>query len=152
MNTLTAPARSNAALPPPDAAETVLFEGHPVALRSLGRWLAAVLTVGLAALFWWVGAQALRIRISNERITVKRGLFSRTTDTVELYRVTDMQVREPFLERMVGCGRLAITSSDRGQSVMELEGLRSVEALADAMRKAVEHQKVQKRIHTHQDA
>ncbi|MBI5495542.1 MAG: PH domain-containing protein [Deltaproteobacteria bacterium] len=144
---MSSPAAATAAEP-----ERVIFEGRPVALYSAGRWLLAVLTLGLAGVYFWAKAAALRVRITSERITIKRGLLGRTTDTLELYRVTDMQLREPFLERLVGCGRLVVTSSDRGQVTLEIPGLKGVESMANQVRQAVETQKLTRRVHTHQEA
>ena len=128
--------------------EKTLFEGRPAAVDSLGRWILSIITVGIAALVWWFKATALHIRVTDQRLILRYGLFSRRTEYVELYRVTDLQVEEPFFERMCGYGRLAITSTDRDQPRVSLRGLKNPSQLADKIRACVEEQKNKRRVAT----
>lgn len=129
----------------PDAAastaERVIFEGRPAALDSLGRWLLALLTLGLAALYFWFDAAGRRFKITNQRLVLKTGVLSVRTDFVELYRITDLDVEEPLFERMLGYGRLVIASSDRSDPTLVLRGIQRPEALADQLRACIEEQK-----------
>ncbi len=123
------------------APEHVLFEGRPAALDSVGRWLLAILTLGLAALYFWLGAAGHRFKITNQRLVLKTGVLSVKTDFVELYRVTDLDVDEPLFERLLGYGRLVIASSDRTDPAVVLRGIHHPEALANQLRVCIEEQK-----------
>ncbi|MFZ4576966.1 MAG: PH domain-containing protein [Myxococcota bacterium] len=132
--------------------EKTLWEGRPAALDSLGRWTLAILTVGLAGLWWWIGRLSTRVRVTDQRVILKTGLFTLRTENFELYRVTDITVVEPFGERLLGFGRVVLLSSDRTEGHLELRGLRNVERLADQIRHAIEVQKQARRVATLADA
>ncbi len=144
-----APADANAAQV---AAETIVFDGHPAALDSVGRWLLTLLTLGLAGLWYWLASRTLRVRITDQRLIRKTGLLTVETDNFELYRVTDIRIVEPLGERLLGYGRLVLESSDRTDPHIELRGLRAPEALADRIRLCVEEQKRERRVATFAEA
>ncbi len=132
----------------PLAPEQLILEGRPAALDSLGRWLFAVLTLGIAALYWWLQAAGNRFRITDQRLVLKTGLLTIRTDYIELYRVTDLLVEEPLTERLLGYGRLVVVSSDRTDPRAVLRGLRNPEQIADKLRGCVETQKRARRVTT----
>lgn len=133
-------------------AEAVVFDGHPAALDSVGRWLVALLTLGVAGLWYWVASRTLRIRITNQRLIRRTGLLTIETDNFELYRVTDIRIIEPLGERLLGYGRLVLESSDRSDPHIELRGLHAPEELADRIRLCVEEQKREHRVATFAEA
>ena len=128
--------------------EKTIFEGRPAALDSLGRWILAILTLGIAAILWWFSAVAMHLRVTDQRIILRLGILSRKTDYLELYRVTDLQVQEPLFQRMLGYGRIVITSTDRDQPQLVLRGIKEPTQLADKVRACVEEQKRRRRIAT----
>ena len=132
----------------PIAEEKTVYEGRPAALDSLGRWILAVLTVGIAAIVYWFKAVGTSVRLTDQRVILRLGILSRKTEYVELYRVTDLQVEEPLFERMLGYGRLVITSSDRNESKLVLRGLKEPAKVADQLRAHVEEQKRRRRVAT----
>ncbi len=137
---------ADSAAPMPE--EKTVYEGRPAALDSLGRWVLAVLTVGIAALAYWLQAIGTHVRVTDQRVILKLGILSRTTEYLELYRVTDLQVEEPLTERMLGYGRLVVTSSDRNESRLVLRGLKDPSKIADRLRACVEEQKRLRRVAT----
>ena len=51
--------------------------------------------------------------ITTERIIVKSGIFSRKTDEMELYRVRDYRLSEPFYMRIFGLSTIELVTDDR---------------------------------------
>jgi uncharacterized membrane protein YdbT with pleckstrin-like domain len=141
---------STAAAPssPRLADEQTIFEGAPAALDSLGRWTLAIVTLGLAALYYWFGKIGHRIKLTDQRLILKTGILTARTESIELYRVTDLLVEEPLGERIFGYGRIAITSSDRSEPRLVLRGIKHPDALADKLRACVEEQKRSRRVAT----
>ena len=88
------------------------------------------------------------VRITDQQVILRLGLLSRRTEYLELYRVTDLEVEEPRFERIVGCGRLVITSTDRDESALVLRGLKDPSTIADQVRVCVEEQKRRRRVTT----
>ncbi|MBI5547177.1 MAG: PH domain-containing protein [Deltaproteobacteria bacterium] len=141
-------AQARTVAPSAAAEERTLFEGRPAALDSLGRWIVALLTVGIAAIVWWFKAVGMHLTVTDQRLILRMGILSRRTEYLELYRVTDLQVEEPLLKRLLGFGRLVVTSSDRHEPVLVLRGLRDPAKLADLVRACVEEQKRRRRVAT----
>jgi uncharacterized membrane protein YdbT with pleckstrin-like domain len=114
--------------------ETALFAGHPVALYSLGRWFAAVFTIGILALVYWLRSRALTIEVTTQRIKLERGLFSKTKDSLELFRVDHVTIEQSFGMRLLGYGVVRIATSDKNESHVLLYGLPHFEELAEQIR------------------
>jgi uncharacterized membrane protein YdbT with pleckstrin-like domain len=113
-------------------AEEVLFEGHPAFLYSVGQWLAALLLVPL--IVFWTRKKSTSYRLTTQRIVVERGMFSKTRENLELFRVDDFATERPFGMRILGYGVLKIRSSDRSVPQLTIAGLRDVDGLAEKLR------------------
>ena len=117
--------------------------GTPGFLGSWGRPIGLVLAVLLVVpLFVVLRAYLLtrttRYKLTSERILSSAGILSRRTDNLELYRVDDLNVLQPFFMRLVGRANLVIVTSDRTTPEMTLAGLPNTQALRDEVRKHVE--------------
>src|SRR5258705_8587239 len=60
------------------AVERTLFAGHPAALYSIGRWVMGVITLGIAALCYWIASRSTRFELTTQRVRIQRGAFSKT--------------------------------------------------------------------------
>ena len=117
-------------------------------LRSI---LLIVASVVLAADFLyiflkWLMLKTRRFKITTERIRVSTGILSKTTNDLELYRVVDMVLVEPFWMRILKLGHLKIISSDRTNPTMLLEALPKAGELQNRLRPAVERCRDRKRV------
>ena len=77
--------------------------------------LAALLITGLAFLIvlWkWFENMAARYDICQDRLIVRRGIFIKSLDEVELYRVKDVRLDFSLINQMAGIGTITVTSSD----------------------------------------
>jgi membrane protein YdbS with pleckstrin-like domain len=79
-----------------------------------------------------------RIEVSTERITTTMGILSRHKWDIELYRVKDTTLHQPFLLRMVGRANIRIISSDRSTPAITLPALPNAEWLRQQIRSNVE--------------
>lgn len=65
---------------------------------------------------WAAWKQALvrhtTYELTTERLRVTHGILSLEVDDIELYRVKDIHVRQPILQRACGLGSIVIWSSD----------------------------------------
>ncbi|MHB1134814.1 MAG: PH domain-containing protein [Chloroflexota bacterium] len=76
--------------------------------------------------------------LTSERILTTVGVFSRETNNLELYRVDDIEVNQPFLLRLVSRGNIVVSTSDRTNQRLVLEALSNSQSLRDTMRKYIE--------------
>lgn len=84
--------------------------------------------------------------LTNERLKTTEGIFSKVTETLELYRVKDIETRQPFLHRLVGVENIQLNTSDTTTPIVVVEAVPSGIGLADRVRNAVEAVRAQKRV------
>lgn len=119
--------------------ETVLFEGRPALLPSLGAYAFAVLTLGVYALYrYWV-VSGIAYKVTTRRIVVETGVLSKKMEQVDLYRIADYSVLRPFGQRLVGTGNISFETLERSESHLTIREIKTdVVALYEAVRKATE--------------
>ena len=132
--------------------ENPLFEGHPAVVTSVGQWLLVVLTIGIAYIVFWLESLSITYEITNQRIRIERGLFSKTKENVELFRIDDFDVHKPLGMRLVGHCQLRLRSSDPNQPTVTIEGVPGLEELADTLRECSLRERKRRRITTLIDA
>ena len=79
-----------------------------------------------------------RYELTSERLRIRRGVLSRRTDEIELYRVKDYVLSEPFVLRMFGLGDIVLTTTDDANRTVLLKAVHRPTALRDEIRKHVE--------------
>jgi hypothetical protein len=114
--------------------ERTLFEGHPAALFSIGRWLLAIVTLGIAALVYKIASWSTRFEITTQRVRIERGVFSKSRQDTELYRIDDIALEQPLDMRLVGHAVLYLRSSDRSTPEVRLYGVPGLSELGDRVR------------------
>jgi len=125
--------------------EITLYEGAPALLPSLWLWILAVITLGIAALVLYFRRDATVYRVTNQRIVISRGLFSKRMEQLDLYRIHDYVVEQPLGQRIVGTANLRLSTFDRSSPTVALDGLATdVPALYEKLRSAVELLKQQR--------
>ncbi|MEY2600546.1 MAG: hypothetical protein RLZZ142_2805 [Verrucomicrobiota bacterium] len=149
------------------AGETMLWTGHPsqwvyvrfYALCVLlgggalgaapftgGLSLAGlVLPAGMWAVRWWM-TKCMLYELTSQRLRVSQGLLNRRSDELELFRVKDYTLEQPFLLRVVGLGNLRLLSSDSSTPVVELRAIPGVAEVREKLRTAVQSERDRKRV------
>jgi len=64
-----------------------------------------------------------RYRLTNHRLFIQRGLFTRVHDELELIRVDDVSVRQNLLQRPFDVGTVIVLSTDATSPVLEIAGV-----------------------------
>lgn len=117
--------------------ERELFVVRPLVLQTFGETGLSLLTLGLFAIVLWVRRLNVRYRITNQRIEYVTGVFSLSRSTVELFRVSDLAVREPPFLRLRGAGHLAVLSEDASEPEIHFRAIPEIEEVREALREAV---------------
>jgi membrane protein YdbS with pleckstrin-like domain len=91
--------------------------------------------------------RATRYRLTNQRLTVESGLFSKRVDDIDLRSLQDVALEQSALERLLGVGRLVIVSSDHSRPHLELIGIRDPRDVRERVR-ACAYQASQRQIFT----
>lgn len=105
--------------------EQVLYEEHPAMFRNhpflfiLSVVLIAAFGLGLVILLvWWVQTLGTKLTVTNERITLRKGILSKYTNEVFHTDIRNVQLDQSFFQRLFDVGTIAISTS--GQEGIEI--------------------------------
>lgn len=121
---------------------TTLVIGPLVIPVIVGAWVICL----LPWLFKAIATRFNNYELTTERLKHSRGVFSRSIDVLELYRVKDMRQEMPLHFRIFGLSRIFLETSDRTTPVVILQGIRDGGKLADLIRHRVEVMRDKKRV------
>jgi membrane protein YdbS with pleckstrin-like domain len=82
--------------------------------------------------------------LTSERVKMNEGVFSKVTDTLELYRVKDIETRQPFLYRVCGIENVQLNTSDTSSPFILIQAIPHHVGLGDKIRNQVETIRQQK--------
>lgn len=114
-----------------------------------GQRTLFLIPIAVALLLWITATLRRRSRVyqlTSERIIVKIGVFGRRTEAVELYRVRDIEVLEPFISRIVGLQTIRLVNTDNLNPTLILADVPARLKLGDTLRQQVEACRVTKRV------
>src|SRR6266481_4093272 len=82
--------------------------------------------------------------LTTERLKTTEGVFSKVTDTLELYRIKDIETQQPFLYRMCAIENVQLNTSDASSPDVFMEAVPHGAGLANKIRNRVETIRQQK--------
>jgi membrane protein YdbS with pleckstrin-like domain len=82
--------------------------------------------------------------LTTERLKTSEGVFSRVTETLELYRVKDIETRQPFFLRTAGLEDVHLQTSDASSPLVIVSAVPRAVNFADKTRNQVEAIRTQK--------
>jgi uncharacterized membrane protein YdbT with pleckstrin-like domain len=92
----------------------------------------------LYALWKWIELRTTKLKVTDQRIILRQGVFSKTTNETELYRVRDSKIDEPFFYRVFGCGNIHIFTTDEAEAKLLFQGYKKPHWLKDQIRNFAE--------------
>jgi uncharacterized membrane protein YdbT with pleckstrin-like domain len=101
--------------------------------------LFVVLAVGVrAAKLAWRGVvlRSHRYRVSNRRILLESGVFSKRIDEVDMRTVEDIEFRQSFFQRLLGIGDIAFSRPTSNSAAFAFLGWRSRASSASSFDRA----------------
>ena len=97
-----------------------------------------ILLVLIVPAFWalcrWIVTRCQRYEITSERVKITTGLLSRRTQELELYRVRDYSIVEPFWLRLIGRGNIVLVTADSTNPTFVLHAVPRAADLKDQIR------------------
>jgi membrane protein YdbS with pleckstrin-like domain len=76
--------------------------------------------------------------LTSERLKMREGVFSKVTDTLELYRVKDIETQQPFVYRLCGIENVQLNTSDTSSPFVLIQAIPHRVGLGDKIRNQVE--------------
>ena len=141
------PSHLMSAQPTVSGDESILWEGTPSQWQNFGWWLASLLVLPLPWAIWkCLGTKNFKISLTGQRLRIRTGILSKQNEDIELYRVKDWSMNEPFLQRMFGAGSVEVLSSDRTAPELQLDWIKGAPEFVETLRQAVEAVRDKKRV------
>ena len=105
-------------------------------IRRIG-WLltalvTAILVIGL--IVSWIKLRATMYTVTNQRVMVETGVFSKTVNEIDLRYVDDSQFYQSLTDRMLGIGNVTLISSDKNTPTYVLRSIRDPRSVRELIR------------------
>ncbi len=114
---------------------SLIAESRPTIKLAVIGALAVIVGARLVKLAWHVAVlRGHRYRISNQRIVVETGAFSKRIDEIDMRTVEDIEFQQRFLDRLLGIGQIAIVAADKQMSRFRLLGVEKPRELRELIR------------------
>jgi uncharacterized membrane protein YdbT with pleckstrin-like domain len=103
-------------------------------MRRFGWFATAILLfIQLVAfLVAWIRLRSTMYRVTNQRVQMEQGIFSKTVDEIDLRYIDDSTFTQSLVERILGIGSVTLMSSDTNtpryvlRSVKDPRGIREL--------------------------
>lgn len=123
--------------------ETDVWEGRPSQLGNIPLFIICLvlswLIIPLLVMIWvWLDTRFTRYKLTTERLVSTTGILNRMTNQMELYRVRDYQIEEPFWMRFFGLANIYVISTDRTNKDLEVKAIADSSDLVALIREQVE--------------
>ena len=133
------------------AAEEIVWRGTSSQWKNFGVYILCGLLCWLVVPIFFALVHYLKTRckvfeLTTQRLKITSGIFAKVTETLELYRVKDIETRQPFLSRLVGIENVQMNTSDTSSPLVLIDAVASSVGLADKLRNQVEIIRQQKRV------
>jgi uncharacterized membrane protein YdbT with pleckstrin-like domain len=106
-------------------------------------WLVVPIFV---ALWKWLVVHNIRYELTTERLKLREGVLNRVLDEIELYRVRDYRLEQPFFLRIFSLGNIVIRTTDATNPIVILRAIRDGEHVLELVRRHVEECRARKNV------
>lgn len=107
--------------------------------------LLVIQTVALVVA--WIRLRSTMYRVTNQRVLVEQGVFSKTVDEIDLRYVDDSTFTQSLFERILGIGSVTLISSDKSSPRYVLRSIRDPRGVREMIR-AEAYQNSQRQVFT----
>jgi uncharacterized membrane protein YdbT with pleckstrin-like domain len=123
--------------------EQIVWRGSSSQWKNFGVYILCALFCWLIVPIFIALARFLQTKnkiyeLTTERLKITEGVFSKVTDTLELYRVKDLETRQPFLYRLVSVENVQMNTSDTSSPFILIDAIPRAVGLGDKIRNQVE--------------
>lgn len=129
--------------------ETTIWQGRPSQIINAKFFImgivGSILIIPIGIAIWkWIEVRSRLYELTTERLRIRTGVLNKSTEEIELYRIKDTQLVEPFMYRLFKSGNLILHTSDRTTPVIFLEAIPEAETLKEHIRRIVEQLRFEK--------
>jgi membrane protein YdbS with pleckstrin-like domain len=131
----------------PDMGSFVEKHGNEVYLGIIGLLALALIPAVFDLLMTAARNRTTHYRVTNQRIIIESGLFSRSLDEIDMRSIDDIEFRQRFLERIFGIGEIVLISTDKIAPRRALHGIHDPRNTREVIRAAA-YQVTQRQLFT----
>jgi len=127
--------------------ENIVWTGHPSQWQNIGWFLSCLLVLPIPFAIWkWLETRNTVYTLTDQRLKFTRGVLTKTTEDLELYRVRDTKFEQGLFERLVGLGRIQLFTTDETSPSIVLPFIGDAEGVREKIRGLVEARRDAKRV------
>lgn len=116
-----------------------------VPLQGIFLWPALALT--LKVLYGYVALRNTVYIITGEQLVFDHGVFTRSRDYIELYRILDFDEKRSFMQMILGLKTVVVHSGDRTAPRLSITGIREDTDVVGVLRDRVAYNRERMNIH-----
>lgn len=117
----------------------------PIAYCFGSYLVIGALTLTLVAVYKYLRIYTIRYLISPEVLRIRNGIFFRRIDSMELFRIKDYMITQPFWMQLYGLMNFRLFTTDDTNREITLTGI-PYSDLADNIRELVQQARLKNRI------
>lgn len=87
-----------------------------------------------------------RYSITQEKLIIDTGFFSRKEDEIRLYRILDLSLHRPLRQRIWGLGTIRLHTADKSAPEVEIKRIKHAKKIKEMLSDMVERERDEKRI------
>jgi len=118
--------------------ESILYQSHPSMFRNnpIG-FILSILLIGafglglLILLVWWLKVLGITLIVTDERVTLRKGILSKHTNEVYHTDIRNVQISQGLFQRMLGVGTIGISSAGHAGIEIQVAGLPKPQKIKD---------------------
>lgn len=103
-------------------------------------WVA--LTISICLVYRFLYLKCTLFQITSEQIIYEHGVFHRTRDYIELYRVVDYREDSNFVQQLFGIKTVKVFSGDRTTPCLNMMGMDRSDDLIPTLRERVTYNRM----------
>ncbi|HEV7800787.1 MAG TPA: PH domain-containing protein [Burkholderiales bacterium] len=131
--------------------EELVWAGSPSQIVNLPAFIVCTLLCWLVipifiALWKWLVVRNIRYELTTERLKLREGVLNKRLDELELYRVRDYRLEQPFWLRIFSLGNIIIRTTDTTSPMIVLRAIRDGESVLEQVRRHVEECRARKNV------
>ena len=123
-----------------------LVAGHDAITFKMPFLLLGSVTM-LMMLYGCLYLSKLQFIIASEQLIIQHGVFQRTSDYIELYRIVDFCEQRDIMEQLFGLKTVSIYSGDRTNPKLDIYGVKENIDVVSIIRERVEWNRQMKHIY-----
>lgn len=85
-------------------------------------------------LYKWLVVKNIKYELTTERLKTKSGILNKITNELELYRIKDFSLDEPFFLRLFGLSNIKLITSDKSHPVMTIIAIKNGQDVLEKIR------------------